>query len=81
MVTKPGKKKAASRPVRKAAAKPTQAAPAEVRPLSPEERLARIGFAAYLLAERDGFPPGHEAEYWLRAEAELDLASQSKAGK
>lgn len=81
MVTKSGKKKVAPRPASKVAVKRTSAAPAKELALSPEVRLARIGFAAYLLAERDGFPPGREAEYWLRAEAELDLPPEPKPGK
>jgi hypothetical protein len=31
-----------------------------------------IAEGAYLRAERRGFAPGHEAEDWLAAEAEVD---------
>jgi len=31
-----------------------------------------ISEGAYLRAERRGFAPGHEAEDWLAAEAEVD---------
>jgi hypothetical protein len=31
-----------------------------------------IAEAAYYLAERRGFAPGHELEDWLAAEAEID---------
>jgi hypothetical protein len=40
--------------------------------VSEEERRARIAKAAYLLAERRDFAPGHELEDWLQAEAEVD---------
>jgi hypothetical protein len=45
------------------------------RPLAeaPERRRAMIAEAAYLLAERRGFLPGHELQDWLAAEAEIDL--------
>jgi Protein of unknown function (DUF2934) len=38
----------------------------------PEQRVALIAEAAYFRAERRGFAPGHEAEDWLAAEAEVD---------
>ena len=37
-----------------------------------EERKARIAEAAYLIAMRRGFSPGHELEDWLTAENEVD---------
>jgi hypothetical protein len=40
--------------------------------LGPEQRAALIAEAAYFRAERRGFAPGHEAEDWLAAEAEVD---------
>jgi hypothetical protein len=42
------------------------------RPMSAEERHAAIAVAAYHLAERRNFAPGHEAEDWLAAEAQID---------
>ena len=36
-------------------------------------RLEMISRAAYYLAERRGFDPGHELEDWLAAESEIDL--------
>ncbi len=35
------------------------------------ERRARVAVAAYYLAERRRFEPGHEQEDWLAAEAQL----------
>lgn len=35
-------------------------------------RAARIAEIAYFKAEKRGFEPGHEAEDWLAAEAEVD---------
>lgn len=37
-----------------------------------EDRNARIAEAAYFIAERRGFAPGHELEDWLSAENEVD---------
>jgi hypothetical protein len=39
-------------------------------------RHAMIAEAAYYLAERRGFKPGHELEDWLAAEAMIDRAWQ-----
>jgi hypothetical protein len=41
------------------------------------ERHARIEDAAYFLAEKRGFQPGHESEDWMAAEAAI--ASQCAA--
>ena len=38
----------------------------------PEQRAALIAEAAYFLAEKRGFAPGHESEDWLAAETEVD---------
>ena len=40
--------------------------------VGPEHRAALIAEAAYFRAEKRGFTPGHEAEDWLAAEAEVD---------
>jgi hypothetical protein len=40
--------------------------------LGPEQRAALIAEAAYYRAEQRGFAPGHDAEDWLAAEAEVD---------
>ena len=37
-----------------------------------EDRGASIARAAYLMAQRRGFAPGHELEDWLAAEDEVD---------
>ena len=37
-----------------------------------EDRTASIAMAAYRIAERRGFAPGHELEDWLAAENEVD---------
>lgn len=39
---------------------------------APEDRQSLIARAAYFLAERRHFQPGHELEDWLEAEAEVD---------
>jgi hypothetical protein len=41
--------------------------------VTPEERARMIAEAAYYLAERRGFEPGHELEDWLAAEARIEL--------
>ena len=42
------------------------------RAVSENERRGMIETAAYLRAERRNFAPGHEAEDWRAAEAEVD---------
>jgi hypothetical protein len=37
-------------------------------------RQERVATAAYYLAEKRGFAPGHETEDWLLAEAQVDEA-------
>lgn len=41
------------------------------RTFDPARRHALIAEAAYYLAERRGFAPGHELDDWLQAETEL----------
>ena len=41
---------------------------ANIVPINLEEEIRRL---AYLLSERRGFEPGHEAEDWLTAEHEV----------
>ena len=43
---------------------------ANLVPINLEEEIRRL---AYLMAERRGFEPGHEAEDWLAAEREINL--------
>jgi len=57
--------------IRKTARKPEivrSDARATLVPINVEEEVRRL---AYLLAERRGFEPGHEAEDWLAAEREV----------
>jgi hypothetical protein len=42
--------------------------------IDPDHRRALIAQIAYYRAERRSFEPGHEAEDWLNAEAEVDTA-------
>ncbi len=35
-----------------------------------------IEFAAYCLWDKEGRPPGHDLDYWLRAEALMKQADQ-----
>jgi len=67
---------AAASPVR------TPGAAAQTRKPGPnrwidEKRHELIAIAAYYLAERRGFAPGHEDEDWLQAEAAIDAAGAS----
>jgi hypothetical protein len=43
-----------------------------LEPVSDEERRNMIARAAYFLAERRNFAPGHEQEDWVAAEAEVN---------
>jgi hypothetical protein len=68
----------------------TAAAPARARKsptvaktrvkVTAEARRALIAESAYLRAERRGFAPGHEAEDWLAAEAEIDALLRVEHG-
>ena len=62
------------------AARPKQSAVSPRAQLTPEARHALIAQAAYLRAERRGFEPGHEAEDWLAAEAEVDALLRVEQG-
>lgn len=42
-----------------------------------EERRDMIAIAAYFLAQKRGFEPGHELEDWLAAEAEVMRARRA----
>jgi hypothetical protein len=43
-----------------------------VEPLTDDQRHEFIAVAAYHLAERRNFEPGHETEDWLMAESQVD---------
>lgn len=62
--------------VRKTVAK-TPASPVAV---SEDGRRGMIAEGAYLRSERRGFTPGHEAEDWLAAEAEVDALLKARHG-
>lgn len=38
------------------------------------DHQVKVALAAYFIAEKRGFEPGHELEDWLAAEAEIDKA-------
>jgi hypothetical protein len=42
--------------------------------IDPDHRRKLIAEVAYYRAERRGFEPGHDAEDWYSAEAEVDTA-------
>jgi hypothetical protein len=46
--------------------------------VSDDVRRGMIAEGAYLRAERRGFAPGHEAEDWLAAEAEVDALLKAR---
>lgn len=64
-------------------------APAEEAHLHPEAKLAllmaerhrRIQVAAYFLAERRGFAPGHALDDWLAAEDAIDREDAGMAAE
>jgi hypothetical protein len=49
--------------------------------VSAEDRNRMIQYAAYHLAEKDGFKPGQEREYWLQAERQIDAVFFSQKAK
>jgi Protein of unknown function (DUF2934) len=48
--------------------------------VSEDVRRGMIAEGAYLRSERRGFAPGHEAEDWLAAEAEVDALLKARHG-
>jgi hypothetical protein len=49
--------------------------------ISNEERYRMIQDAAYHLAEKDGFQPGKEQDYWFAAEKQIEsMLSERSAG-
>jgi len=57
-------------------------APARVDggPLTPEDLQQTIAVAAYYLAERRNFEPGHELQDWLDAKAEAQAQIEGLKG-
>ena len=49
-------------------------------PTSPEALHQVVAVAAYYLAERRSFEPGHELEDWLNAEAKILSEAESLKG-
>jgi hypothetical protein len=43
----------------------------DMEPLTDEQRRELVAVAAYYLAERRNFKPGHETEDWLAAESQV----------
>ena len=43
------------------------------------DQKGRIALAAYFIAEKRGFEPGHELEDWLAAETEVARAEQPRS--
>jgi hypothetical protein len=58
--------------------KPTQRAAAEA---VTADHQVKVALAAYFIAERRGFEPGHELDDWLVAEAEMAAAEQPSVTK
>lgn len=46
--------------------------PADATSVDPNLRRQMVAAAAYYIAERRGFAPGHELEDWVAAEAAVD---------
>jgi hypothetical protein len=59
------------KPARKTKARTKKTVAVEKVALTSDERLKMIQYAAYHIAEKDGFQPGKEEEYWLQAEQQL----------
>lgn len=59
-------------PEKKTPKRPTGASASRKLEISPEQRRRHVELAAYFMAERHGFTPGHEHEDWIAAEAEID---------
>lgn len=46
-----------------------------------EDRCHRVQVAAYFLAERRGFAPGHELDDWLEAEDSIEAEDAARAAE
>ncbi|MCU0767823.1 MAG: DUF2934 domain-containing protein [Gammaproteobacteria bacterium] len=46
-----------------------------------EDRHHRVQVAAYFLAERRGFAPGHELDDWLDAEDAIEAEDAARAAE
>jgi hypothetical protein len=45
------------------------------------DHQVKVALAAYFIAERRGFEPGHELDDWLAAEAQIAAAGQPSVSK
>ena len=45
------------------------------------DHQVQVALAAYFIAERRGFDPGHELDDWLAAEAQIAAAEQPRVTK
>jgi hypothetical protein len=64
--------------------KPAQSArrrPAAEPEAITDDRQVQVALAAYFIAEKRGFEPGHELDDWLAAEAQLAAAEQPSVTK
>jgi len=57
--------------------RPAATAANEAAVNAPDEadHQVKVAMAAYFIAEKRGFEPGHELDDWLAAEAEIDTAA------
>ena len=78
--TPPVETAAARRPNAPLKAAPNPGAARTGSTVSEETRRAMIEQAAYLRAQRRGFPTGGEVEDWLAAEAEVDALLRAGNG-
>lgn len=46
------------------------------QPARPADQQIEVALAAYFIAEKRGFEPGHELDDWLAAEAQIAAAQQ-----
>jgi hypothetical protein len=74
----PPRARAKSSPIPRVRKAPAKGSPRVT--ISEDVRRGMIAEGAYLRAERRGFAPGHEAEDWLAAEAEVDALLKARHG-
>jgi len=72
-------KKPAAATVKKAAPVKKSAPANTIKPL-PEQRYRMVQDAAYFIAEKNGFKAG-SLDYWIAAEAEIDMLLSGKGKK
>ncbi len=62
-------------------AKKEKAAAKTTAVTSKEQRLDMIAMAAYFIAEKHGFDPGHATQDWAEAEKQIDDMLMAKESK